>query len=176
MTKKPGSGAKMRMIRVQKAVINIGVGEAGENLEKAEKVLGMLTKRTPVRTVSKTTNRDWNIRKGMPIGCKVTLRDAEAEEFITRAFWVKENRIADYSFDQEGNFSFGINDYTDFEGMKYDPNIGILGLDICVTLARPGRRVALRSIAPKKLPPKQRITKQEGINFVKNKFKVEVVS
>jgi large subunit ribosomal protein L5 len=173
---KTGASGKMRIIRVQKAVINIGVGEAGENLEKAEKVLAMLTKVTPVRTASKTTNRDWGIRKGMPIGCKVTLRHKEAEEFITRAFWVKENKIADYSFDQEGNFSFGISDYTDFEGMKYDPQIGILGLDVCVTLTRPGRRVADRNISPRKLSPKQRVTKEEGITFVKNKFKVEVVS
>ena len=173
---KSGASGKMRIIRVQKVIVNIGVGEAGENLEKAEKVLGMVTKRTPVRTLSKTTNREWGIRAGMPIGCKVTLRDKDAEEFITRAFWVKENRIADYSFDQEGNFSFGIPDYTDFEGMKYDPQIGILGMDVCVTLARPGRRVALRDITPRKLPPKQRITKEEGITFVKNKFKVEVIS
>jgi len=173
---KSGASGKMRIIRVQKVIVNIGVGEAGENLEKAEKVLGMVTKRTPVRTLSKTTNREWGIRAGMPIGCKVTLRDKDAEEFITRAFWVKENRIADYSFDQEGNFSFGIPDYTDFEGMKYDPQIGILGMDVCVTLARPGRRVALRDITPRKLPPKQRITKEEGITFVTNKFKVEVLS
>lgn len=173
---KTGASGKMRIIRIQKAVINIGVGEAGENLEKAEKVLGMLTKCTPVRTNSKTANREWGIRQGMPIGCKVTLRGKAAEEFIARAFWVKENRIADYSFDQEGNFSFGINDYTDFEGMKYDPQIGILGMDVCVTLSRPGRRIALRNISPRKLPPKQRITKEEGISFVKNKFKVEVIS
>jgi large subunit ribosomal protein L5 len=175
MTKGGGSG-KMRIIRIQKAVINIGVGEAGENLEKAEKVLGMLTKVTPVRTKTKTPNREWGLRIGMPIGCKVTLRGKPAEEFIARAFWVKENRINDYSFDQEGNFSFGINDYTDFEGMRYDPQIGILGMDVCVTLTRPGKRVALRNISPRKLPKKQRITKEEGITFVKNKFKVEVIS
>ncbi|MFO7619265.1 MAG: 50S ribosomal protein L5 [Thermoplasmata archaeon] len=173
---KTGASAKMRIIRIQKAVVNIGVGEAGENLEKAEKVLKMVTKCTPVRTLSKTTNRDWGIREGMPIGCKVTLRGKEAEEFIVKAFWVKENRIAEYSFDPEGNFSFGIPDYTDFEGMKYDPQIGILGMDVCVTLARPGKRIALRNISPRKLPPKQRITKEEGITFVKNKFKVEVMS
>lgn len=175
MTKGAGSG-KMRIIRIQKAVINIGVGEAGENLEKAEKVLGMLTKVTPVRTQTKTPNREWGLRIGMPIGCKVTLRGKPAEEFIARALWVKENRINDYSFDQEGNFSFGINDYTDFEGMRYDPQIGILGMDVCVTLTRPGKRIALRNISPRKLPKKQRITKEEGISFVKNKFKVEVIS
>jgi len=173
--KKTGASGKMRIIHVQKAVVNIGVGEAGERLIKAEKVLTMLTNRTPVRTLSRTHNRDLGVRKGMPIGVKVTLRDQDAEDFIKRAFWVKENRIANYSFDPEGNFSFGISDYTDFEGMRYDPEIGIIGLDICVTLARPGKRVALRKISPKKLPRSQRISRDEGITFVKNKFKVEVV-
>lgn len=173
--KKSGASGKMRIIHVQKTVVNIGVGEAGEKLIKAEKVLGMLTNRTPVRTVSKTHNRDWGVRKGMPVGVKVTLRGKDAEEFIKRAFWVKENRIASYSFDPEGNFSFGVSDYTDFEDMKYDPQIGIIGLDVCVTLARPGKRVTLRRITPRKLPMSQRISKEEGVTFVKNKFKVEVV-
>lgn len=168
-------GGKMRIIGVQKAVVNIGVGESGERLVKAEKVIEMLTKRKPIRTVSTTTNRDLGIRKGQPIGCKVTLRGAEAEDFIKRAFWVKENRIADYSFDREGNFSFGISDYTDFEGMKYEPEIGIIGLDLCVTLARPGRRIALRKIGRRKIPKNQRVTREEGMEFMKNKFKVEVV-
>ncbi len=169
------SGGKMRIISIQKAVINIGVGEAGEKLIKAEKVLNMLTDRKSVRTISNTTNRDHGIRKGMPIGCKVTLRGKEADDFIKRAFWVKDNRIAEYSFDPEGNFSLGISDYTDFEGMKYDPEIGILGLDLCVTLTRPGRRISLRKIGRKKVPRRQRITREEGIEFMKNKFKVEVV-
>ena len=158
----------MRMIRVEKAVINMGVGEGGEKLIKAEKVMVMLTKRKPVRTISRTTSKDLGLREGMPIGCKVTLRGKEAEEFITRAFWVKENRIADYSFDKEGNFSFGVNDYTDFEGMKYDPQIGIFGMDISVTLARKGKRIAIRKRQPRRLPQKQRITQDEGKNFAKN--------
>ena len=173
--KKTGASGKMRIIHVQKAVINIGVGEAGDKLIKAEKVLGMLTNRTPVRTLSRTHNRDLGTRKGMPIGTKVTLRGKEAEEFITRAFWVRENRIAGYSFDPEGNFSFGIPDYTDFEGMRYDPEIGIIGMDVCVTLARPGKRVAMRRISSRKLPKSQRISSDEGATFVKNKFKVEVI-
>ncbi len=168
-------GGKMRIIKVQKAVVNIGVGEAGEKLIKAEKVLTMLTQRTPVRTISRTTNRDLGIREGMPIGCKVTLRGKEAEDFIRRAFWVKENRIAEYSFDPEGNFSIGISDYTDFEGMKYDPKIGILGMDLSVSLSRAGKRVALRKIGRRSLPRNQRILREEGIEFMKNKFKVEVV-
>lgn len=168
-------GGKMRIIKVRKAVVNIGVGEAGEKLIKAEKVLTMLTQRTPVRTISKTTNRDLGIREGMPIGCKVTLRGKEAEDFIKSAFWVKDNRIANYSFDPEGNFSIGISDYTDFEGMKYDPKIGILGLDLSVTLSRAGKRVALRKRGRRSIPRKHRVRREDGIEFVKNRFKVEVV-
>jgi len=168
-------GGKMKMIKVEKAVINIGVGDAGDKLIKAEKVLGILTKRKPVRTISKATNRDFGIRKDMPIGCKVTLRGKEAEEFIKRAFWVKENRIAEYSFDPEGNFSFGVSDYTDIEGMKYNPEIGVVGMDVCVTLARPGKRVGNRKKQRNTISRRQRLTRQEGIEFVKNKFKVEVI-
>ena len=166
----------MRMIKVEKAVINMGVGEGGEKLIRAEKVMEMLTHRKSVRTISRTTNKDLGLREGMPIGCKVTLRGKEAEEFITKAFWVKEHRIADYSFDKEGNFSFGVNDYTDFDGMRYDPQIGIFGLDVSVTLARKGKRIAIRRRQSRKLPQKQRITQEEGKNFAKNKFKIEVIS
>lgn len=170
------TSGKTRIIKVEKAVINMGVGEGGEKLIKAEKVLNLLTNRKPIRTISRTTNKDLGLRDGMPIGCKVTLRGQEAEDFIKRAFWTKNNKIADYSFDREGNFSFGINDYTDFEGMKYDPKIGIFGLDICVTLTRLGKRVKLRKRQPKKIPQKQRISQEEGKMFVTNRFKVEVVS
>src|SRR4030065_1880877 len=107
----------MRERRLHKAVVNIGVGDAGERLLKAEKVLKMVTGKKPVRTKSKTTNRDFGIRQGMQIGCKVTLRGKEAEEFVKKAFWVRENRIATYSFAPGGNFSLGAQGYTDFPGM-----------------------------------------------------------
>ena len=166
---------KMMDIRLEKAVINIGVGDAGERLIKAEKVLQMVTGKKPIRTIAKTTNRDLGIREGMQIGCKVTLRRSEAEEFVKKAFWIRDNRIANYSFDTEGNFSFGIQDYTDFPGMKYDPEIGIFGLDVTTAIGRPGRRVQKRKIMRTKLPKHQRVTKKEGMQFVKSKFGVEVV-
>jgi len=166
---------KMRDIRLEKAVVNIGVGDAGERLLKAEKVLRMVTGKKPVRTVAKTTNRDLGIRRGMQIGCKVTIRGPEAEEFVKKAFWIRENRIAEYSFDPEGNFSFGIQDYTDFPGMKYDPEIGIFGLDVCASLGRTGKRVQKRRIMRRSLPRRHRVSKKEGVEFVKAKFGVEVV-
>jgi large subunit ribosomal protein L5 len=165
----------MREIGIKKVVVNIGVGEAGEKLIKAERVLELLTHRKPVRTLSRTTNKDLGIRKDMPIGCKVTLRGEPAYDFLKGAFWVKENKIADYSFDPQGNFSFGIGDYTDFQGMKYDPDIGIFGMDISVTLGRSGDRVKERRIAKGKIPKHHRLSQKEARDFVKSKLSVEVV-
>jgi len=165
----------MRRIKVDKAVINIGVGEAGEKLLKAQKVLEMLTGQKPVQTIAKTTNRDLGIREGMPIGCKVTLRGEKALDFIKRALWVKDNRLADYNFDPEGNFSFGIQDYTDFEGMRYDPEIGVFGMDISVVLTRPGKRISKRRIGRRKIPRNHRITREEGMEFARETFQVEIV-
>jgi len=166
---------KMREIRLEKAVANIGVGDSGERLIKAEKVLAMITGKKPVRTMAKTTNRDLGIRKGQQIGCKVTIRGKEAEEFVKKALWIRENRLAKYSFDPEGNFSFGIQDYTDFPGMKYDPEIGIFGLDVSVSLNRPGKRIQRRSIMERSVPKRHRVSRKEGHEYVKQKYGVEVV-
>jgi len=165
----------MRALRIDKVVINIGVGEAGDRLNKAQKVLRMLTDHEPKVTVAKVTTRDLGIREGMPIGCKVTLRRTDAEEFLRKALAIRENRIASYSYDPEGNLSFGITDYTDFEGMKYDPEIGIFGMDISVVFRRPGYRVARRRIAPRRIPKEHRITREETQAFMRERFNVEVV-
>lgn len=169
------SNNKMKEIGIHKVVVNIGVGEGGERLVKAEKVLEMFTGQKPVRTLARMTNRDFNIRKHMPIGCKVTLRGKTAEDFLKRAFWVKEYKIAEYSFDKEGNFSFGIADHTSFEGVKYDPEIGVFGMDISVVLRRPGARISERLREKKKLPKRQRITREKGIEFAKKRFNAVVI-
>lgn len=165
----------MRDLHVEKVVVNIGVGEAGERLVKAEKVLEMVTGQKPVETVSKTVNRDLGIRVGMPLGCKVTLRGEAAEEFVKKALPIREMRVPEYSFDKEGNMSFGISDYTDFEGMKYDPEIGIFGMDISVVLRRPGDRITKRALLRRRVPKSHRVTREEAIAFMKEKFEVEVV-
>jgi len=165
----------MRQPRVQKVVVNIGVGDAGERLEKAQKVLQMMTKHKPMITHAKVTNRDLGLRLGMAIGCKVTLRGDEAETFLRKALATREQRVARYSFDQEGNLSFGIPDYTDFEGMRYDPEIGIFGMDVSVVIQRPGYRISQRRIMKRKLPKEHRMTRQEAIEFMRTKFNAEVV-
>jgi large subunit ribosomal protein L5 len=165
----------MRDLHVEKVVVNIGVGEAGERLAKAEKVLEMVTKQKPVETLSKTVNRDLGIREGMPLGCKVTLRGDAAVDFVKQALSIREMRVPEYSFDKEGNMSFGISDYTDFEGMKYDPEIGIFGMDISVVLRRPGNRITQRALLKRRIPKSHRVGRDEAIQYMKDNFQVQVI-
>jgi len=161
--------------KIEKVTINIGVGEAGERLKKAETVLESVTGHKPIETLSKTTNKDWGIRKRMPIGCKVTLRGKDADDFLKEALSTRENKMADYSFDDEGNLSFGIPDHTLFKSQKYDPNIGIFGMDVCITMQKPGYRVKHRRIATRRIPHRHRVKKEETIKFFSETFNVEVI-
>lgn len=164
----------MREIRIAKVTVNIGVGEAGEALERAFELVRRLTGKKPVKTKAKKRNPVFKIRPGMPIGVKVTLRGKEAEEFLKKAFEAVGNRIKASNFDNFGNFGFGIHEYIDFPGMKYDPKIGMWGFDVVVTLERPGYRVARRRRARARVPRRHRISKEEAIEFVKKKFGVIV--
>lgn len=160
---------------IAKVTVNIGVGEAGEKLKKAEAVLEGVTKQKPVQTLSKTTNKDWGLRKFMPIGCKVTLRKKAAETFLANALKIRENKIAEYTFDDQGNFSFGVPDHTLFEGQKYDPSIGIFGMDICVTVEKPGYRIKHRRVDRRKIPQRHGLNKEDTMKFITETFNVEVV-
>ena len=84
-------------------------------------------------------------------------------------------RVPEYSFDKEGNMSFGISDYTDFDGMKYDPEIGIFGMDVNVVLRRSGNRITQRSLLRRRIPKHHRVDREEAIQFMKDKFEVQVI-
>jgi large subunit ribosomal protein L5 len=165
----------MRELRVEKVTVNIGVGEAGDRLVKAKKVVEAVTGQKPVETVSRVINRDLGIRIGMPIGCKVTLRGEAADRFLRGALSIRDRRVYEYSFDKEGNMSFGISDHTDFEGMRYDPDIGIFGMDVNVVLRRKGNRIATRSLLKRKPVNSHRVDRDEAILFMKDRYEVEVV-
>jgi large subunit ribosomal protein L5 len=161
--------------RVGKITINIGVGESGEKLSKAQTVLKNITGLKPVQTLSRTTSKDWGLREGMPIGCKVTLRGKKAVAFLTEALKIRSNQISDYTFDQQGNFSFGIPDHTLFKDQKYDPSIGIFGMDICVTVEKPGFRIKHRRIDRRHIPLRHQVSPEETMQFLKETYSVEVV-
>jgi large subunit ribosomal protein L5 len=165
----------MRQPRIEKVVVNIGVGEGGDKLQKAEKVMEMVTGAKPARTLSRVTNRDWGLRVGAPIGVRVTLRGDAADEFLRKALDIRQFKMPDYSFDDGGNLNFGVPDYTDFPGMKYDPEIGIFGMDIAVVIERPGGRVRRRRVAARKVPREHKVTRDEAMALMKQKFNLEVI-
>ncbi|MFA5860425.1 MAG: 50S ribosomal protein L5 [Candidatus Thermoplasmatota archaeon] len=170
-----GTVNTMRQPRIHKIVVNIGVGEGGDKLQKAEKVMGMVTGAKPSRTLSKVTNRDWGLRVGSPIGVRVTLRDEAAEAFLRKALDIRQFKMPDYSFDDGGNLNFGVPDYTDFPGQKYDPEIGIFGMDIAVVIERPGGRVRRRRVESRKIPREHKVSREEAMQLMKEKFNVEVI-
>ncbi|MCC7570380.1 50S ribosomal protein L5 [Candidatus Micrarchaeota archaeon] len=165
---------QMRKIYVEKVTLNIGTGQAGMALENAKNLLKKITERTPVETLAKVRNPVFKIRKGDPIGAKVTLRKDLAKSVLTKALKAKKNKLNSKMFDTFGNVSFGISEYIDYPGLKYDPRIGMLGFDISVTLTRPGRRINLKKRKKSRIGNAHRITAREAINFMKTEFGVEV--
>jgi len=160
--------------RLEKVTVNMAVGKSGEPLEKAVKVLEQLTGQKPCRRKAKKTVRDFGIRKGESIACLVTLRRERAREFLKKAFEAIDNKISWERFDSLGNFSFGIKEHIDILGTKYVPELGIHGMDVCVTLSRPGQHVKQRHRAKSKVGAKQLLTPEEAIIFVKDEFGVEI--
>lgn len=157
----------MKLINLEKVVINIGVGKSGEPLERAKSALEELTSRKPTQCGAKDNVRDFGIHKGEPIGAKVTLRNTEAMEFAKRIIQAKDNQLKKSSFDTYGNISIGIREHIDIPGAKYNPDIGIFGMNVCISLARPGYRIIKKS-NPKKLGKNHRISKDEAIEYFKN--------
>ncbi|MGD0250914.1 MAG: 50S ribosomal protein L5 [Thermoplasmata archaeon] len=171
----PAPGNPHRSVRVIKVVVNAGVGESGDPRTKAARVLEMVTHQKPIATRSHSTNRDFGIRKGQEIGAKVTLRGSVAVDFLTRAFEARDKQLDVDSIDRNGNFSFGIADYTDFAGMKYDPQIGIHGMDVAVEVGRAGYRVRQRRIQYRPLPKALRSNRDDTRAFLVQAFGVTLL-
>ncbi|VVB57787.1 50S ribosomal protein L5 [Candidatus Anstonella stagnisolia] len=166
---------EMREPKVDKVTLNIGVGHAGADLENAKSLLTRLSGCKSVATTAHVRNPVFKIKKGDPIGAKTTMRGKVALDFLKKALAVKANSLPAKSFDSRGNFSFGVPEYIDIQGAKYDPQIGIIGFDVCVTLKRNGYRVATRRRACAKIGKKHLLTKEDGIEFAKAELGITVV-
>lgn len=163
----------MRKPRIYSVTVNIGVGGGGEKLEKAIAVLEAITNQKPTPVKAKKSLRDFNLRKGERIACKVTLRGDKASEFLKAALNIDEFTLKKQSFDLNGNLSFGIKEHIELPNITYDPDIGIFGMDVCVSLERPGYRIKRRKRSRRKIPKSHRVTRNEAILFMKKEFKVE---
>lgn len=164
----------MQQPRIEKITLNIGAGKDQKILEKGVIVLKAITGIEPVKTITMKRIPTWGLRPGLPIGCKLTLRKEKAVEILKRLLTAKEHKLTPSQFDENGNISFGIHEHIDIPGITYDPKIGVLGLQVCVTLEKPGYRVKKRRLMARSIPRKHIVSKQEAIEFMQKQFNVTV--
>jgi len=164
----------MKKISLYKVVLNMGVGKSGDAIEVAKVALNQISGKKSSARNAKDTQRDFGVRKGEPIGVAVTIRDEDAIELLKRLLQAKGDQLNAKSFDNFGNFSFGIKEHIDIPGIKYDPKIGILGLDVAVSLSRPGFSIRKRSKHKTKIGKSHIISQQDAKEFVSNKFGVTI--
>ena len=124
----------MKKISLEKVVLNMGIGKSGDVIDVARKALEQISGKKPSTRNAKETQREWGVRKGEPIGVAVTIRGNDAVVLLKRLLEAKGNSVNGRAFDNFGNYSFGINEHIDIPDVKYDPQIGILGLDINIFL------------------------------------------
>eukprot|EP01015_Nassula_variabilis_P029398 TRINITY_DN629_c0_g1_i4.p2 TRINITY_DN629_c0_g1~~TRINITY_DN629_c0_g1_i4.p2 ORF type:complete len:208 (+),score=73.83 TRINITY_DN629_c0_g1_i4:78-701(+) len=167
--KKSRADNPMREIKIVKLVCNIGVGEGGDKITKAAKVLKDLTGQEPVMNKSRFTIRSFGIKRNEKIACHVTVRGEKAEQILDKGLKVKEYELRKKNFSNTGNFGFGIQEHIDL-GIKYDPYTGIFGMDFYVVLGRAGRRVANRKHASGRLGNFQKVTREEAQQWFIQKF------
>jgi large subunit ribosomal protein L5 len=160
---------------LEKVVLNIGVGAGGEELEKAVNVLEQITGKRPVKTISKVNVKEFNLRVGRPIGCKITIRGKKAEQLLKRLLIVNNNKMLRTSFDNFGNFAFGIDEHIKIPQTEYEASVGLWGLDVCGRIARPGMRVKYRRKSRAKIPAHHYVSRAETQYFLKQNFGVDIV-
>lgn len=164
----------MQKIRLEKLCINITVGKSDDTLNKAAKVLEQLTGQTPVFSKAKITIRAFGIRRNEKIATNVVVRGEKALQVLQAGLRVKEFELPEKCFSETGIFGFGIQEHIDL-GIKYDTNIGIFGADFCIVLSKPGRRVCQRKKRKAKVGKKQRVTKEEAMEWFRSTFDGQIL-
>jgi large subunit ribosomal protein L5 len=149
-----GYSSDMQVPRLEKIVVNMGVGDTVNDIKKMEAAVGDLTAITgqkPLVIKSKKAIANFKLRRGLPIGCKVTLRGARMYEFLDRLITIALPRVRDFrgvsgkSFDGRGNYALGIKEQIVFPEIDYDKIDSVRGMDIiiCTTAKSDGEAKAL---------------------------------
>merc|ERR1711924_1972 len=163
----------MRAVICDKLIINIAVGESGDRLTKAVRVLQQLSDQTPVENFARYTVRTFGIRRNEKIAAHVTVRGQKAMDLIERGLKITDYEISAKHFSATGNFGFGVNEYIDL-GLKYDPQTGIYGMDFFIVLRRPGFNVPKKKAKRGRMGISHRVTKEDAMEWVRQTFNADI--
>merc|ERR1712087_255895 len=159
----------MKDLHIRKLCLNICVGESGDRLTRAAKVLEQLTGQQPVYSKARYTVRSFGIRRNEKIAVHFTVRGPKAEEILEKGLKVKEYELKRCNFSNNGNFGFGLQEHIDL-GIKYDPSIGIYGMDFYVVLERAGYNINQRRKQKSTIGPNHRVTQEEAMKWFVTKY------
>jgi large subunit ribosomal protein L5 len=160
----------MRIPKISKLVLSVGA--VGADLEKATKLLEMLSemKAQIIKSGPKRRIPAFGVKPNMPLGARVTIRGKKAVDLLRRLLGAIDNKLKKSQIDPN-TFSFGIKEYIEIPGVEYVREIGIRGFNATVTFERAGVRVKKRKIKRGKIPVKQIVSQEEIINYMEENFK-----
>lgn len=161
----------MKEIRLEKVVLNIG--GVGEKLEKGEILLKAITNKKPVKVKATKRIPTWNVRPGLEVGVKVTLRGEDALKMIKKLLPAIDNILKEKQI-QSNCFSFGIHEYIEIPGMEYIREVGIMGLEVVAVFSRAGKSVEKKKVKRGK-SRRLTVTREEIENYLVSNFKTEIL-
>lgn len=165
----------MKKPRLTAVIVNTSVGESGPRFERSKEILRQITQKEPVDRPAKQSIRGFNIRKGEPIAAVVTLRGEEAKTMLKRFLYAYDYEVKASSFDQQGNFAFGIREHVDIEDAPFDPMLGTIGFNVVVKIERPGYRLKYRQRRRQRIPRRHLVTPEEAMEFMVTEFNVKIM-
>lgn len=156
----------MKEITIDSITLHCSTADPAK-LERCIKLLKLITKAKPVKTLAKKRIPAFKIRPGLPIGCKVTIRKNTIELLNILLTGISELKEKQFN---PGFLSFGVKEYIEIASIPYQREIGIIGFDVVVKLKRPGFRITQRKKARTKIGKPHIITRAETIEFFKQNF------
>jgi len=164
-------GNRMREVKIEKVVLN--VGGTGDKLEKGVILLKTLSGKKPIKIKAVKRIPVWDVRPGLEVGTKVTLRGEDAEKFIKMVLPAINNTLKEKQI--KDNFvSFGIPEYIEIPDIEYIREVGIMGFEVTVVFSRAGKRVEKKKVKKGKTR-RQVVTSKEIEDFMVTKFKIEIL-
>jgi len=160
----------MREIKIERIILSCS--GVKDELEKSFKLLQKISGKKPSKRKTNKRIPSFDIRPKMEVGCMVTLRGIESIKLLGRLLSAIENKLRVKQI-ADNHFSFGIEEYIEIPGEKYDRDIGMTGLKVTVVFTRKGKRTSRKKIKRGKIPKRQNVAKEEIIKFMEDNFKTE---